>query len=141
MTDFQEVDTAQVQALSLNRFMEGLGYRPKFNGDGKSSLGRLSFVTDKPDLNMMRSLSVNTAVKLHNAKPEDWEEFAKGWFRYPGLELAINVFDLVSLYARRVVMNVKWQKNKNAAGGIRLTSNMVKLANPVFAGTVGVVLD
>lgn len=140
MEDFNKVDTTAVQAQSLNRFMEGLGYKASFTKREDGALGRLQYVTDDPELQMMKVIGFDTAVRLHNMGPEGWIEFAPGWlrvFEIPGLQFAMHAFELEVLYARRIVTNVKWQKNKRATGGIRIMSQMVKVASPRYLSALG----
>lgn len=135
MNDFQQIETVKYQAYSLNAFMESLGYKP-----GQTATGKLQYVTEDSTLKMHRTLSVTTAVRLHNMGPEGWVEFLPGWFRVKdfNLEIALNATKLAVAYAHRLVLEVKVQKDRKRAGGIAIQSQMVKLAQPYFANLIGV---
>lgn len=67
--DFQVVDTTVIQVRSILNFMYTLGYTL----DGTVKTGR--FFTEAADGQANRYLSVNTAIRMHNMPPENWELF------------------------------------------------------------------
>lgn len=70
--EFTPVDTTVVQVRSVLNFMYALGYA--LDGDAKT--GR--FFTEAKTGQANRFLSVQTAVKLHNMRIEEWEIFKQG---------------------------------------------------------------
>lgn len=134
MTDFNKQDTYGLQALSLTRFMEVLGYEPT-----ATNFGRIQFKTDLPQLKPIRVLSFATAVRLHNAGVDGWKHFQEG-VCIPGvvtLPMFVGAAVVSKAYGSRIVENVKFQADKNAPGGVRLVSHMVKFLNPLLAQSAG----
>uniref|UniRef100_A0AAU6VYC6 DUF7390 domain-containing protein n=2 Tax=unclassified bacterial viruses TaxID=12333 RepID=A0AAU6VYC6_9VIRU len=141
-TEFQPVDTTQIQLDSLLAVMEALTYRVDragAQGDKRKATG--GFVTDAKALKANRNISFTTAVKIHNAPRKQWVKIVDGWYRLdlPGLDIAISAYALNILFARKLVEKVKFQKDRKSPSHIRLDDHMVKPVNRAYIPLLGLV--
>lgn len=134
MTEFTKQDTYGLQAMSLSAFMDVLGYKAT-----ATRFGRIQFKTENPDLKPIRVLSFATAVRLHNAGVDGWKHFQEGVClpKVVNLPLFVGAAIVTKAYGARIVENVKFQADKNAPGGVRLVSHMVKFTNQLLAEASG----
>lgn len=140
--EFEMKDTQQIQLDSLLAVMDSLGYRldrAGAPGDKRKPTG--GFITDNPALKANRSLSMTTAVKIHNAPRKQWKKIQEGWYQIdiPGLNICISAYGLNILFARKIVEKVKFVKNRKAPSHLVLQSHMVKPANRAYIPLIGLV--
>jgi hypothetical protein len=135
MEQFQPRDTTQVQKRSLEIFMAGLGYQI----DDESTSFR--WVTDNPHLVGSKYLSFSTAQALHNATTDDWEELPQFPNLYGFKSIQVNIgmpaYDLVQLYALKLVQKTKFMHTRKGGHRITLKSPMIKPAHPLYAKAFG----
>ena len=139
-TEFQAIDTFNIQMDSLLNVMDSLGYRLDrigVEGDKRPPTG--GFITHIPGLQANRNLGLTTAVKIHNLERKEWLKLKEGWYKLPfeGIDICMSAYALNVLYARKLVEKVKFLKNRNIPSHIELQSNMVKPANRAYIPLLG----
>lgn len=134
MTDkFELKNTGMVQVDSLVAFMDSIGYKPcpKVNG---------RFITDSPLLKSISSVSLSTAVRIHNSPRSQWRRTAQdGIYKLEigDIEIYMNAYALNVAFARKLVHTVKLQKNRKSPDGVKVTSHMLKFVDPTYAKLLG----
>jgi hypothetical protein len=140
MTDFQVKDTTQIQLDSLLAVMDSIGYRidrAGAVGDKRKPTG--GFISDNPALKGNRNLGLNTAVKIHNAKRSQWIKVIDGWYKLDiaGLDIVLSIYALNILFARKLVQEVKFIKDRKTPNHIKIQSHLVKPANRAYTAMLG----
>lgn len=131
MSDFQPVDTTNVQINSMVLFMRSLTYHFRDGG----------WVTDAPALQHIRRLSQRTAIALHNLPAEKWVEIADGRFapviHGKMLDLAADAYTLAQSTATKLVKKVKMQPSRTADEGAEIQHYSVRPMQPYMTRFLG----
>lgn len=134
--DFQLMSTSEIQAESLLRFMQQLGYQPYRQNGG--------WITTNPALQANRVISTRTAIKLHNLRKKDWKEFKPGWYAPKGIpvDVACSAYSLNILLQYKIVHAVKLQAKRSAENGFVFPpdelANLVKFTDKRYGSLFGV---
>lgn len=131
-TTFKPKDTAYIQTLSLQHFMQAIGYKQQ----GKQ------FVTDNSDMSHLSRISYRTAVQLHNLPLEFWV-YNDEVTLYPvlgnrkprKLELGLSAYALQQVHATKLVQVAKLQMSKN--GLLEVQCHEVKPQTPIMTSALG----
>lgn len=127
MTQFQAFDTITIQVRSVLNFMYALGYTLDDNG------GR--FVTKVSSAQGNRYLSVNTAVKMHNAGESGWFEVQGTAFpKCVQMQRGYQPLGVHLAIASKLVEQAKFVSTSK--GKVTMQSAMIKPMNKVVAQLV-----
>lgn len=133
MKDFEIKDTTSIQVNSLNNFMAVLGYHPHESSQ--------CFVSDWPGNRHARTISVYTAVKLHNLAFVEWVPDKKLHYRPAGFEhivKPINRYQFNALMAMRAVHEVYLVANKKRKT-LHVNQHFVKFRDAYYPYSLGIV--
>lgn len=114
------IDTYNLQFKSLSEFMKSLGYC--YEG---RLFGSTHFVSYDYENKARKSISVQTAVKLHNGAYTDWH----GHYYNPPFDFS--PYKVRKARASKIVNIVNIQLNKKT-GHIRTTSNLVSFVDKAY---------
>lgn len=124
MQEFQAFDTTVIQVRSVLNFMYTLGYVLDDNG------GR--FITEAPQGQGNRYLSINTGVKLHNSGEQGWFELEGVAFpKCVQMQQGFHPLGVHLAMASKLVDKVKFMGNSK--GALNTQSFMIKPLNKVVA--------
>jgi hypothetical protein len=122
--EFNKIDTFAIQAESLLRVMQVLGFRPhRENGGFISSFHKAN-----------RVISTRTAIRLHNLTINEWTAYSEGlgndaiMYAPEGINVAFSLTpegrDIV--LASKLVHKVKFNPSRKEPNGIVLQSHIIR---------------